>query len=332
MLTVTFDAYSTCSTDKSNADNAIDCSSAVIDTSGKHQYEPWTNPQCSDPTHSMLSKDHFSNILNEPAGQVASTILQYVAPRILFAWQNPDVPIHEVLNDVSRAFHHPALRDPACELHRNMFDTVQRWAQARPNNLPNLNDILSSESVRAGKNHIGLDSSSQPHSHGSGTGMPSLPSMSNVFGSAGSHPHLSNAPWEKLNKFRDGSGMATRDVEDDAQNIPNNFPGTKTAFDNTRPPTGPATAMEQETPQQYQQDPYAQSQGPVPYGSAPPPPQEYGQLGAFQGPYPPQMGYPPQQGYGGPAPYSFDPNVPPPPGPGYGGPPPPGYPGQGYYQ
>ena len=30
-------------------------SSTVIDTSGKHQYEPWTNPQCSDPTHSMLS-------------------------------------------------------------------------------------------------------------------------------------------------------------------------------------------------------------------------------------------------------------------------------------
>ena len=27
-------------------------SSAVIDTSGKHQYEPWTNSQCSDPTHS----------------------------------------------------------------------------------------------------------------------------------------------------------------------------------------------------------------------------------------------------------------------------------------
>ena len=316
-------------------------SSAVIDTSGKHQYEPWTNPRCSDPTHSMLSKDHFSNILNEPAGQVASTILQYVAPRILFAWQNPDVPIHEVLNDVARVFHHPALRDPHCELHRNMFDTVQRWANSRPPNLPNLNDILSSESVRAGKNHIGLDSSKPP----SGSGMPSLPGMSNVFSSAGSHPHLSNAPWEKLGRFHDPTGLS-RDGPDDAENIPSAFPGTNTAFDSTRPPTGPAHALEEETPQQYAQDPYAQSQGPVPYGVAappPPPPQQqegYGQPGAFQGqpqggqPYPPQPGYPPQ-GYQGQPPYGFDPNAPQPgyPSQGYRGPPPAGqgY-GGGYYR
>jgi len=292
-------------------------SSAVIDTSGKHQYEPWTDPHCTDPTHSLLSKDHFSNILNEPAGQVASTILQYVAPRIIFAWQNPSVPIHEVLNDVVRVFHHPALRDQNCELHRNMFDTVQRWAHSRPSNLPNLNDILSSESVRAGKNHIGLDA------HGSG--MSSIPGMSNVFGAAGSHPHLSNAPWEKLGKF---PGMS-REVGGDAETIQSAFPGTNTAFDSTRPPTGPAVAYEQGAPQQYQHDPYAQSQGPVPYGSAPPQQQQggYGQPPACQGPSP--GGLPPQ-GYGGQPPYGYDPNAPPPPGQGYGGPPPQGYPPQGY--
>lgn len=308
-------------------------SSAVIDTSGKHQYEPWTNPQCSDPTHSMLSKDHFSNILNEPAGQVASTILQYVAPRVLFAWQNPDVPVHEVLSDVVRVFHHPTLRDQNCELHRNMFDTVQRWARARPGNLPNLDNILSSESVRAGKNHIGLDSN-KPHSQGSGgSGMPSLPSMSNVFGSAGSHPHLSNAPWEKLSKFRDASG-SSRDAPDDAENIPNAFPGTKTAFDDR--PTGPASDTGAGMPQRYAQDPYAQSQ----YGSATPMQQQegYEQPGAYQsgGPIPPQQGHPPQ-GYGGRPPYGFDPNaLPPQQGgfpPQYGGPPPPGQGfGGGYYQ
>ncbi|KAL8938683.1 MAG: hypothetical protein Q9211_003085, partial [Gyalolechia sp. 1 TL-2023] len=86
-------------------------SSAVVDASGKHQFEPWTDPHCSDPTHSLLSKDHFSNILNEPAGQIASAILQYVAPRILYAWQHPDVPQDQVLNDIIRVFHHPAARD-----------------------------------------------------------------------------------------------------------------------------------------------------------------------------------------------------------------------------
>lgn len=58
-------------------------SSKVVESAAKHQFEVWTNPQSTDPTHSMLSKDHFSNILNQPAGQVAVVILQYVAPRVV---------------------------------------------------------------------------------------------------------------------------------------------------------------------------------------------------------------------------------------------------------
>lgn len=57
-----------------------DGSSNVISASAKSQLEPWTNPYCTDPTHSMLSKDHFTNILNSCAGRVASTVLQYVVP------------------------------------------------------------------------------------------------------------------------------------------------------------------------------------------------------------------------------------------------------------
>ncbi|PNY24388.1 Uncharacterized protein TCAP_05674, partial [Tolypocladium capitatum] len=54
-----------------------DGSSGVITASSNSQLEPWENPYCSDPTHSMLSKDHFTNILNSCAGRVAATILQY---------------------------------------------------------------------------------------------------------------------------------------------------------------------------------------------------------------------------------------------------------------
>ena len=57
-----------------------DGSSGVISASSNSQLEPWDNPRCSDPTHSMLSKDHFTNILNACAGRVATTILQYVVP------------------------------------------------------------------------------------------------------------------------------------------------------------------------------------------------------------------------------------------------------------
>ncbi|KAF2748120.1 heterokaryon incompatibility Het-C, partial [Sporormia fimetaria CBS 119925] len=122
-------------------------SSAVVEAAAKHQFEVWTNPQSTDPTHSMLSKDHFSNILNEPAGQVAAAILQYVAPRVVYAWDHPDVPVDQVLNDATRVFHHPAIRDHHNEAHKAMFETVEKWARSYRKH--DLNHVLSSESVRA---------------------------------------------------------------------------------------------------------------------------------------------------------------------------------------
>ncbi|KAL2155549.1 hypothetical protein VTH82DRAFT_291 [Thermothelomyces myriococcoides] len=128
-------------------------SSGLLETNAKQQFEPWNNPRCTDPTHSMLSKDHFTNILNSCSGRVAVTILQYVVPRVLYAWENPGVPVDEVVNDVLRAFHHPAARDERVEIQRNMFETVRKWAQETPYR-NQLEHLLSSESVRNHKNHI----------------------------------------------------------------------------------------------------------------------------------------------------------------------------------
>lgn len=149
-------------------------SSGVIAASQKAQYEPWNNPNCTDPTHSLLSKDHFSNILNEPAGKVAAAILQYVAPRVIYAWDHPDVPVDQVLNDISAIFHHPALRHMNNECHRNMFQIMERWVHERKGQ--DLNVMLSSESVKAGKNHVttnlqeslepGIAMLQQPNPHG----------------------------------------------------------------------------------------------------------------------------------------------------------------------
>ncbi|KAL9027794.1 MAG: hypothetical protein Q9196_003742 [Gyalolechia fulgens] len=272
-------------------------SSAVVDASGKHQFEPWTDPHCSDPTHSLLSKDHFSNILNEPAGQIASAILQYVAPRILYAWQHPDVPQDQVLNDIIRVFHHPAARDRGCEIHHTMFSVVERWARNWQG--PNLNNILSSESVKAGKNHIGSDhdSGGQQHNHGG------LPSMSSLLpASSGTHSHAGGggAPWEKF------SG-AFREAPPDAPGAA--YPGTHTGYDDPRPPTGPAPAYDygqQPHPQPlYRNEPYQPHSQP-PYPPQPPdwqPPQQQQQQGMppdpqYYGGYPPQQQQQQQQGYG----------------------------------
>ena len=105
----------------------------------------------------MLSKDHFSNILNEPAGHVAAEILKFVAPRILYAWQKPSVPIERVMGDVYTVFHHPALRDEGgTEVHRTMFKAVKEWVDRLPDRGAKLNDVLSSGGVRAGKNLSGV--------------------------------------------------------------------------------------------------------------------------------------------------------------------------------
>lgn len=205
-------------------------SGGVIDASGKHQYEPWTDPHCSDPTHSLLSKDHFSNILNEPAGQVASAILQYVAPRVIYAWQHPDIPLEQVLDDVVRVFHHPALRDQHCELQRDMFSTVERWARSRPDGGSNLNVLLSSDSVRNGRNHtVDPSQQSQTHSHG---GLPS--SVGNFFGS-GSQSKTSDGPWQQIGKMREMT--------------------IGPSFIDSRPPDDPeldsSAQPDQQTPQRY---------------------------------------------------------------------------------
>ncbi|KAI1330773.1 heterokaryon incompatibility Het-C [Xylariaceae sp. FL0255] len=144
-----------------------DGSSGVIDASSNSQLEPWRDAHCTDPTHSMLSKDHFTNVLNPCAGRVATTVLQYVVPRVIYAWDNTGVPVDEVVNDVLRAFHHPAIRDERIEIQRNMFNTVREWANEYSRH-GNLDHILGSDSVRNGKNHINLGQKSVGHSHGGG--------------------------------------------------------------------------------------------------------------------------------------------------------------------
>jgi len=135
------------------ASNALKTGSGtVVSASAKQQYLVWDDPTSSDPTHSMLSKDHFSNILNEPAGRVAGAILKYVAPRVIYGWDHPEVSEDQIMADVSTVFHHPAARDMnRCELHAKMFHEVEQWASRQ--NRATLDELLDAEHVRAGRNH-----------------------------------------------------------------------------------------------------------------------------------------------------------------------------------
>jgi Heterokaryon incompatibility protein Het-C len=85
--------------------------------------------------------------------------------RVIYAWEHPGVPVDEVMNDILRVFHHPALRDESIEIHRNMFNTVRKWVEEQPD-AHNLNSVLSSASVRAGRNHKTVGEKDVGHFHG----------------------------------------------------------------------------------------------------------------------------------------------------------------------
>jgi hypothetical protein len=281
-----------------------DGSSGVISASAHSQLEPWKNPYCTDPTHSMLSKDHFTNVLNSCAGRVAATILKYVVPRILYAWDHTQVPVDEVVDDILRAFHHPAIRDERVEIQKDMFNTVRKWVDEYPRR-HDLNNILGSDSVRTGKNHIlsGHKSEGHGHSHGSG-----------LFDQLG-HGQPSGSLWSQV-KARDLDSMGVGDGSgglrpDYASSRPQSsgstgrpVPSPKFGYAQAHPPRGG------EAEGYYNDAPYPDyqphSQGPYSHGGY------QGHHDPYQqGPPPAQAGY-----YGTPQPGPY-------PGSEYGGPPPP---------
>ena len=259
-------------------------SSGVVGASANHQFEPWTDPSCTDPTHSLLSKDHFTNVLNPPAGAVAAEILKYVAPRVLYAWQNSNVPVDHVLDDCMKVFHHPAIRDNSLEVHRNMFGAVEKWIQSRPDRGNGLNAILSSESVRNGKNqkgghdHTGHTHNSMPSFGDMGfpgagfAGSGSQQQHHIPFGGWGGHqqqqPHtgggfdalaqLSSLPipgvqnlTSKINKFSSfipgGFGGSSRGIDDDAgksRGLESDFASSGTTEGEPTPPFMPPSGYE----------------------------------------------------------------------------------------
>ncbi|KAL4994438.1 heterokaryon incompatibility protein Het-C-domain-containing protein [Aspergillus recurvatus] len=148
-------------------------SSEVIQSSRDQQHVVFNDDSCSNPTHSMLSKDHFSNVLNEPAGRVASQVVKWTVPQLMELWDDETADIEPTLDRiVSGVFHHPALRrggrDGAREIRRIMFDTVRKWWEEKSEReITSLREQLSREGVHEGRNH-----KEGVHDSGHGCGKP----------------------------------------------------------------------------------------------------------------------------------------------------------------
>ncbi|KAL6876758.1 heterokaryon incompatibility protein Het-C domain-containing protein [Trichoderma novae-zelandiae] len=134
-------------------------SSEIIESSKKEQLIVFNDDYSSDPTHSMLSKDHFSNILNEIAGRTAARMLHWVVPQIMEAFDDDSVDVDRLLERiVTGVMHHPAQRemgyDGAAEARQLIFNSVQEWwASMSEDQREDYRRKLSPEGVMNGENH-----------------------------------------------------------------------------------------------------------------------------------------------------------------------------------
>jgi len=143
-------------------------SEGILQASEKGQYIVFNDDDSSNPTHSMLSKDHFTNVLNEPAGLVASEVVRFVVPHITAAWDDDSIDANGVCDEVLQVLHHPALRSK--EGQERMFEVVRQWWEGKSGReQSHLEDALSKDGVKEGRNHEGEDPLGGPgsknHSH-----------------------------------------------------------------------------------------------------------------------------------------------------------------------
>lgn len=168
-------------------------SSEVIASSRAKQLNIFMDDRCSDPTHSMLSKDHFSNVLNEPAGKVASEVLRWTVPQVMAAWDDERVDVNRLLNRIVKGvFHHPALREHGEDGARNcrqlMVGIVQTWWRGKSEAERRvLRGQLSRDGVKQGRNH-------KDGVHDSGHGSCGPPNAPNQCGSLSAISNLTSIP------------------------------------------------------------------------------------------------------------------------------------------
>ncbi|TLD26790.1 hypothetical protein PspLS_04538 [Pyricularia sp. CBS 133598] len=134
-------------------------SSEIIESSKNEQHIVFEDDRCTDPTHSMLSKDHFTNILNEVAGQTASKVVGWVVPQLMEAWDDDNMDIDRLLNRIIYGvLHHPAQRemgeDGAEEGRRMIFRSIEEWwNRMSEDGKDDYRRKLSRDGVENGQNH-----------------------------------------------------------------------------------------------------------------------------------------------------------------------------------
>ncbi|KAK4044472.1 heterokaryon incompatibility protein Het-C-domain-containing protein [Parachaetomium inaequale] len=131
----------------------------IIQSSKNEQLNIFSDDNATDPTHSMLAKDHFTNILNEIGGRTASAVVSWVVPQLMQAWDDDGMDVDRLLTKlIFGVLHHPAQRemgpDGAEEGRALIFNMVREWWEAMDERQRDeYRGKLSRDGVERGQNH-----------------------------------------------------------------------------------------------------------------------------------------------------------------------------------
>ncbi|TGJ87994.1 hypothetical protein E0Z10_g719 [Xylaria hypoxylon] len=112
--------------------NAVRAAKEKVDeeaakSSGAEVYQDGSS--ASDPSHSDLSKDHFSNVLNQVAGLVATVTTNWTTQEIVKCWDDPTLDANKTIDQILTVLHHPAFTRKKTIIQQYMFDEVSKWWQ-----------------------------------------------------------------------------------------------------------------------------------------------------------------------------------------------------------
>jgi hypothetical protein len=250
----------------------------------------------------VLAKDHFNQILNEPAGQIARIIVRHVVQGVVKAWDDNSINAQQMVEQFLDVIHHPFFQN-GNPLQREMLDHMRTWINAEDKGYT-LN-ALTKEAVRAHKNHRKGHATEEP-SHGPGGYTSFLPTPASIQSQATNYVHqqAQHIPgYNQFNQVFPGSG-GRRDYDDRGNPLGGSSPYTPTGA-YTGPVLSQPSAYPSHDPASHHNPHQGQSSYPAQYSD------HHAGHGMTQ-----ELGYPGQgghaHGYGHP---------PPPPGPGgFGGP------------
>ena len=110
--------------------NAVKAAKEKVDeeaakSSAAAVYQPGSS--ASDPSHSDLSKDHFSNVLNQVAGLVATVTTNWTTQQVVRCWDDPTLDADKTIDQILTILHHPAFPKRKTKIQQYMFEEVEKW-------------------------------------------------------------------------------------------------------------------------------------------------------------------------------------------------------------